>query len=135
MPILAVNAVDQTVSLPPYLLPAISMADYLAKAKPPLSFGTEPPLLKILDFGGCALPFHYFCICYAVPKLTFSAFQQGEARPRIRSAIGIRPPETVFPMIALGDKDAYWDMRSDIWSLACTVSLFGLVVECIDLRV
>ena len=41
-----------------------------------------------------------------------------------QSAVGIRPPETVFPMIALGDKDPYWDMRSDIWSLACTVSFF-----------
>ena len=54
-PILAVNPVDQTASLPPYLIPAISMADYLAKATPPLSFETELPLLKILDFGGCKL--------------------------------------------------------------------------------
>jgi len=25
-------------------------------------------------------------------------------------------------MIALGDNDPDWDIRSDIWSLACTVS-------------
>ena len=56
-PILAVDPVDQTVSLPPYLVPAISMAEYLVKSKPPLSFETELPLLKILDFGGCKLLF------------------------------------------------------------------------------
>ena len=56
-PILAVDPADQTASLPPYLIPAISMADYLAKAKPPLSLEADPPLLKILDFGGCTLLF------------------------------------------------------------------------------
>ena len=51
-----------------------------------------------------------------------------EARPPTLSAIGERPPETVFPMIALGNNDPNWDMRSDIWYLVCTVSL---VIECI----
>ena len=48
-PILAVNPVDQTASFPPYLISSISIAEYLAKAKPPLSFEAESPLLKILD--------------------------------------------------------------------------------------
>jgi hypothetical protein len=34
----------------------------------------------------------------------------------------VRPPEIVFPKAALGIVDPDWDMRGDIWSLACTVS-------------
>ena len=132
-PVLATNPVDQTASLPPYLIPAISMAEYAAKAKPPLSFEAEPPLLKILDFGGGMLVFSFY---YAVTNLIFPpAFKQGEARLRIQSTVGVCPPEVIFPMIALDEKDPNWDMRSDIWSLACTVSpppfFFVLVVECI----
>ena len=135
-PVLATNPVDQTASLPPYLIPAISMAEYAAKAKPPLSFEAELPLLKILDFGGGMLVFSLY---YAVTNLIiffFSAFQQGEARLRIQSTVGVCPPEVIFPMIALDENDPDWDMRSDIWSLACTVSpplffSFVLVVECI----
>jgi hypothetical protein len=50
------------------------MADYLANAKPPLSFEAEPPLLKILDFGGCTLLFN----CYAVTNSTFSSISAGK---------------------------------------------------------
>ena len=63
-PIIAVNVADQTASLPPYLIPAISMADYLANAKPPQSFETEPPL----NIGPWQLyvTLHHFGICYVV---------------------------------------------------------------------
>ena len=97
------------------------MADYLATANPPLPIEAEPPFLKILDFGNGAL---LFTILADVIYLGFSAYQQGEARPPTQSAIKVRPPEIVFPMVALGDNDPNWDLRGDIWSLACTVGLF-----------
>jgi hypothetical protein len=55
VPILAVNPMDQTGSLPLYLVVALSMAEYLAQARPPLLIEVDPPLLKILDFGNGAL--------------------------------------------------------------------------------
>jgi hypothetical protein len=56
VPILAVNPMDQTSALPPYIVSAISMADYLAKATPPLPIEARPPSLKLLDFGSGTLP-------------------------------------------------------------------------------
>jgi hypothetical protein len=47
-------------------------------------------------------------------------------RPPTQSAIKVRPPEIVFRMIALGHEDPDWDVRSDTWSLACTVSLVSM---------
>lgn len=41
----------------------------------------------------------------------------------MQCAVDVSPPEIVFPRVALGISDPDWDMRSDIWSLACTVSL------------
>ena len=55
VPILAVNPMDQTASLPSYLVVALSTADYLAQARPPLPIEVDPPSLKILDFGNGAL--------------------------------------------------------------------------------
>jgi hypothetical protein len=52
VPILAVNPMNQTASIPPYIVSAISMADYLAKSRPPLPIESYPPSLK-LDFGNC----------------------------------------------------------------------------------
>jgi hypothetical protein len=55
VPILAVNPMDQTASLPPYIVAAISMADYMVESKSPLPIEAQPPSLKILDFGNGAL--------------------------------------------------------------------------------
>jgi hypothetical protein len=50
--VLTADPMDQTTSLPPYLVTSISMADYMVNAMPPLpSIEVEPPSLKILDFG------------------------------------------------------------------------------------
>jgi len=50
--VLTEDPMDQTTSLPPYLVTSISMADYMVNAIPPLhSIEVEPPSLKILDFG------------------------------------------------------------------------------------
>ena len=70
------NPVDQTASFPPYLVPAISIAEYLAKAKPRLSIEAESPLLKILDFGGCTL---FFSLHYAVTNLSFFSISAGRS--------------------------------------------------------
>jgi len=45
---------NQTASLPLYLVVALSTAEYLARARPPLPIEVDPPLLKILDFGNGA---------------------------------------------------------------------------------
>ena len=110
------------------------MADYLVKAKPPLSFEAEFPLLKILDFGGSAVRYSSLIQpLYVVTNLTFLAFQQGlgEARPPTQSAIGVHTSETVFPMIGRRRSQ----LGHAVWSLAGheRLALFGLVVECIDL--
>jgi hypothetical protein len=48
--VLPINPGKQTASLPPYLVTAMSMADYMVNADPPLP-GIGVPSLKILDFG------------------------------------------------------------------------------------
>jgi hypothetical protein len=53
--IFAINPMDQTASLPPYIVAAISMADYMVKSKTSLPIEAELPLLKILDFGSGVL--------------------------------------------------------------------------------
>ena len=64
-------------------------------------------------------------------NLTFPVFLQGDARPHTQCATGIRPPKTVFPMIALGEKDPYY-IRSNICPLHARLALLVLV-EWIDL--
>lgn len=49
--VLTVDPMDQTTSLPPYLVTAISMADYMVNAVPSLPSIEVVPHLKILDFG------------------------------------------------------------------------------------
>ena len=49
VPVIAVDPANQTASLPPYMVAAISMADYMVKSMP---IEAHPhPSLKILDFG------------------------------------------------------------------------------------
>ncbi|KAF8522372.1 kinase-like domain-containing protein, partial [Gautieria morchelliformis] len=98
--VLTVDPTHQTPSLPLYLVEPISMVDYIMKKAGP-NVEIAPPLLKILDFGG--------------------AFQVDEPRALIRCTSAVHPPEVVFPKFALGITDPDWDMRGDIWSLACTV--------------
>ena len=69
IPILAANLVDQTVSLPPYLIPNISMAAYLAKEKLLLTLEVESPFLKISDFGGRTLLL-FTILASVMPPLT-----------------------------------------------------------------
>ena len=87
------------------------MTDYLAKAKSPLSFKTEPPLLKILDFGGCMLLFQLILLILLCCVTNFlKAFHQGEARPPTLYAIGVHSPEIIFSFVALGDNNPNWDV-------------------------
>jgi len=39
----------------------------------------------------------------------------------MQCAVEVRPPEVAFPIVALGNNDPDWDVRSDIWSLGCTI--------------
>ena len=131
---------DQTKSLPPYLVTAISMADYMVNAVSSSPSVEVVPPLKILDFGnGMALFIIFLENSQRNPNIT--AFRKGDVRPPMQCAVGVRPPEVVFSTVALGNNDPDWDMRSDIWSLGCTVSLFNfylsrpcLIWLCIDLR-
>jgi hypothetical protein len=56
IPVVAVDPMNQSASLPPYLVVAFSMRDYLAHARPPLPIEDLTPMLKVMDFGNGALP-------------------------------------------------------------------------------
>ena len=53
----------------------------------------------------------------------------------MQCAVEVRPPEVAFPIVALGNNDPNWDVRSDIWSLGCTVGLPNFIQVSIDLVV
>jgi serine/threonine-protein kinase SRPK3 len=117
--VLPVNPADQSASLPSYLVTAISMADYMVKSRPPLASAEFLPSLKILDFGNGTPLLVIFSGGFNIGPI--AAYLKNEPRPKMQCAVGVRPPEVVFPAVALGDEDPDWDMRSDIWSLGCTV--------------
>ena len=119
--VLTVDPMDQTTSLPPYVVTAISMADYLVNAAPSLPCVHVVPL-NILDFGNGMPVFIIFS--WRIHNIT-QIFRKGDVRPPMHCAVGVRSPEVVFSMVALGNNDPDWDMRSDIWSLGCAVSLFN----------
>ncbi|KAJ7172101.1 kinase-like domain-containing protein [Mycena filopes] len=88
-------------SFPPYLTNPLDLGS-LVKSEL-LGFMAREPRVRILDLG-CA----YFA-------------DEGTS-PRCHAPLSYAPPEVTFPMMAHGNKDAPWDRRADIWSMACTIN-------------
>jgi hypothetical protein len=92
---------DQTASLPPYLIGAIGMADPLAKAKRPLLFETQLSSLKTSDFGNGTLALTLPTAGSYTASVTWISQHIGREKPDIsHSAVQVRSPGIVFPMIA-----------------------------------
>ncbi|KAF8212678.1 hypothetical protein K438DRAFT_1804941 [Mycena galopus ATCC 62051] len=47
--------------------------------------------------------------------------------PKCITPMSYMPPEVAFPWLALGDENAPWDQRSDIWALAVCVRALHFV--------
>jgi len=95
--VLTADPMDQTTSLPPYLVTSISMADYMVNAKSSLpSIEVEPPSLKILDFGSGMYAIAHPFLSERIHHITLlsTAFNkdQHQQRPRMQCADEVRPP-------------------------------------------
>ncbi|EJP61256.1 metallo-beta-lactamase superfamily protein [Beauveria bassiana ARSEF 2860] len=88
-------------SLPPYVTPCVSMAEFLHMMK---SFPAEPTMcIKILDFGRAHR---------TSEKLTTLP----GAAPKL-----IRPPEVVVYDDSEGRAGSVWSKSADIWAVGCTI--------------
>ncbi|KAJ7198381.1 kinase-like domain-containing protein, partial [Mycena pura] len=90
-------------SYPPYLCKTMDVERFLLRLAPSVS--QRPLSIRILDLGNA----------YIV---------NGSPSPKCITPMGYLSPEVAFAQIALGDENAPWDQRSDIWSLAACTDLF-----------
>ncbi|KAJ6499537.1 kinase-like domain-containing protein [Mycena vitilis] len=101
VPLVTYDPAYSAASFPPYLATALDLGELLESDVP--GFLTREPRVRILDLG---------CAYFAEEGLS----------PQCHTPHSYAPPEVIFPMIVHGTRDAPWDRRADIWSLACTVN-------------
>ncbi|KAJ7198319.1 kinase-like domain-containing protein [Mycena pura] len=89
-------------SYPPYLCETIDMEEFLLRQVAVTGVAQRPLSIRILDLGDA----------YIVNE---------SSSPKCITPMGYWSPEVAFAQIALGDENAPWDQRSDIWSLAVCV--------------
>ena len=119
---------DQTTSLPPYVVTAISMADYMVNAVPLLPSVEVVPPLKILDFGNGMPLFIIFSLRIHNVTQILQRFEKVMCDLLCSALLGCALQKLFSPrslleiMIPIG-------ICSDIWSLGCTVSLFNFYLS------
>ncbi|KAJ7198320.1 kinase-like domain-containing protein [Mycena pura] len=93
-------------SYPPYLCETIDMEAFILRQVAVTGVAQRPLSIRILDLGNA----------YILNE---------SSSPKCITPMGYWSPEVAFAQIALGDENAPWDQRSDIWSLA--VCIYGLI--------
>ena len=101
--------------LPPYLLSPLSVLDDFL-------YGKEGELMngsvKIVDFGNGT----YAVLPVEIKFLICTAFRKTDKRRVSNAPDIISAPEVRFFRLSSGKVDNDWDLRSDIWTMACSVS-------------
>ena len=106
-------------SYPPYLCGTLDVEQLVLSLAPGVS--QRPLSIRILDLGnGMNMSLELSSLSPQLSRIA-AYFVNGSPSPKCITPMGYLSPEVAFAQIALGDENAPWDQRSDIWSLAVCV--------------